>query len=728
VASSGDQFPLFPSAEGGDEELVGTVSRVTYRSESTGYTVLRVSPEGEERTLAVVGRMPPLAVGERIRARGRWVEHPRFGRQLEVVSLERKAPHTEEAIARYLGSGLAAGVGPKLAARIVAAFGKDTLDAVENRPADVAGVPGLSPAKARALAEAVRANARLRELTLLLEENGLGARYASRIHEQYGESALAIVREDPYRLARDVWGIGFVRADALARSLGTAPEDPMRIEAGIIHVLRQSAELGDVYVPADELAERAAHLLGVDLLPVERGVAALADGGRAVCEDDRVYTRSLHRAETTAGELLRGLLDGTPHALPFDRADLARLEREHGLDLSEDQVDAVSQAHERRVLVITGGPGTGKTTLTRFLLDLLDRRGVRVALAAPTGRAARRLGEATRREASTLHRLLGFDPQSGEFARDESHPLDVDAVVVDESSMVDLRLFASLLQAIPPGGRLVLIGDADQLPSVGPGEVLRDLLKSAVVPTVRLRRIFRAGERSGVVRNAHRILNGEVPETSEGAEADFVFVERESPADVAAEIRRLVRAQLPSDHGVDPVRDVQVLVPMYKGEAGCDALNEALQEDLNAKGTEVRLGRRRFRAGDRVIQLRNDYARNVFNGEIGLVQAVGPQSLAIEFDSLVELPLADWDQIALAYAITVHKSQGSEYEWVVMPLSTQHAILLDRSLFYTAVTRARKGVVLVGSRRALALALRPGRARGRRTTLVPRLRGDLRSR
>ncbi|MFN8179133.1 MAG: ATP-dependent RecD-like DNA helicase [bacterium] len=725
MSESGDQFGLFPPADGPDEELVGTVSRITFRSETTGYTVLRVSPEGEERTFAVVGRMPPLAVGERIRARGRWVEHPRFGRQLEVASLERKAPHTEEAIARYLGAGLAPGIGPKLAERIVATFGKATLDVVENRPAEVARVPGVSHARAQGLSEAVRANARLRDLTLLLEESGLGSRYAARIHEQYGESALNVVREDPYRLARDIWGIGFIRADALARSLGIGAEDPTRIEAGVLHVLRQSAELGDVFVPADELAEHATQLLGVDLLPVERGVREIVDAERAIREDDRIYTRGLHRAESQASELLRVLLDDARSALPFERDELARLEREHGIELSSDQVEAVRLAHRRHVLVITGGPGTGKTTLTRFLLDLFERRALKIALAAPTGRAARRLAEATRREASTLHRLLGFDPSSAEFARDDSNPVEADAILVDESSMVDLRLFASLLRAVPPGARLVLVGDADQLPSVGPGEVLRDLIRSKVVPTARLQRIFRAGERSGIVRNAHRVLAGEEPEVVGPGEGDFVFIERERPADVAAEVRRVVRERLPQDHGVDPVRDVQVLVPMYKGDAGCDALNDALQEDLNARGAEVRSGRRRFRAGDRVIQLRNDYSRNIFNGEIGLVASVSPQGMTVAFDTMVELPSTEWDEIALAYAITVHKSQGSEYAWVVLPLTTQHAILLDRPLFYTAITRARAGVVLVGSRRALALALRQGRSRGRRTTLVPRLRGEM---
>ncbi len=719
-----EQFPLFPSASG-EAELVGTVSRITFRSEATGYTVLRVSPEGDERTLAVVGRMPPLAVGERIRARGRWVDHPKFGRQLEVLALERKEPHTEEAIARYLGSGLAAGIGPKLAERIVEAFGKATLETVEKRPEEVARVPGVSLPKALGLAEAVRANARLRDLTLLLEENGLGARYAARVHEKYGESALDVVKTDPYRLSRDVWGIGFVRADVLARSLGVSAEDPERIGAGLFHVLRQSSELGDVYVPADELAARAAELLGVDLLPVERAVAELAVDGRAVREDDRVYTRGLHRAEVDAAERLRALLEAPAGDLAFDRRELEQLERQRGLALSDDQVAAVRLAHETHVVVITGGPGTGKTTLTRFLLDLLERHRLRLVLAAPTGRAARRLSEATGRDASTLHRLLGFDPSTGEFGRDESHPLEADAVLVDESSMVDLRLFSSLVRAVPPGARLLLVGDADQLPSVGPGEVLRDLLRSRLVPTARLGRIFRAGERSGVVRNAHRILSGEPPEWVEPGRGDFVFVERDAAPDVAEEVRRIVREGLPASEGVDPVRDVQVLVPMYKGDAGADALNEALQDDLNPRGEEVRMGRRRFRAGDRVIQLRNDYARNVFNGEIGRVESAGPQGLAVRFDALVEIPAAEWDQVALAYAITIHKSQGSEYDWVVLPLSTQHAILLDRPLFYTAVTRARRGVVLVGSRRALALALRPGRARGRRTTLVARLKGEL---
>ncbi len=721
------QAGLFPGTDGGSEELVGTVSRVTYRSEATGYTVLRVSPEGEERTFAVVGRMPPLAVGERILARGKWVEHPRFGRQLEVDSLERKPPHTEEAIARYLGSGLAPGIGPRLAERIVAAFGKDTLQAIETRPDQIARVPGVSAAKARGLADAVRANSRLRDLTLLLEESSLGSRYAARIHEQYGESALAVVREDPYRLARDVWGIGFVRADALARNLGVGAEDAARVEAGILHVLRQSSELGDVYLPADELAQRTAELLAIDLLVVEGALRHVADGGRAVREDDRIYTRGLHRAESDAANLLETMLRSTGEALPFDRHELGRLEREHGIELASEQVEAVRFAHERNVLVITGGPGTGKTTLTRFLLDLFDRRNLKIALAAPTGRAARRLAGATRREAFTLHRLLGFDPASGEFDRDESNPVPADAILVDEASMIDLRLFASLLRAIPAGARLVLVGDADQLPSVGPGEVLRDLLRSTLVPTARLERIFRAGERSLVVRNAHRVLAGDAPEVCALSEGDFVFIERDQPGEVASEVRRIVREALPAAEGIDPVRDVQVLVPMYKGEAGADALNDALQEDLNPRGAEIHTGRRRFRTGDRVIQLRNDYVRGIFNGEIGWVESVAAQSMAVRFDALVEIPAAEWDQVALAYAITVHKSQGSEYEWVVLPLSTQHAILLDRPLFYTAVTRARRGVVLVGSRRALAIALRPGRSRARRSTLVPRLKGEIRA-
>lgn len=726
--SDSDQIGLFPSSGGqGGEQLTGTVSRITFRSDETGYTVMRVAPEGEERTLVVVGQMPPLSVGTRIRARGRWVEHPKFGRQLQVTSLEQHEPRTDEALVRYLGSGLAAGIGPKLAERIVEKFGEKTLDVIDARPEELVRVRGISGEKARALSHAVRENSRLRDLTLLLEENGLGARYASRVHERYGNSALTVVREDPYRLARDIWGIGFVRADALARSLGVEPEDPGRIEAGLVHALRRSADVGHVFLPKEELVRATCDLLGVDIAPVELGVEDAVESRRVVLENDRVYTNALHRAEVASAELLLSLLAEENVALPFDEVALRRLERERNVQLDVDQIEAIRLAHERSVLVITGGPGTGKTTLTRFLLDLFDGHRLQIVLAAPTGRAARRLAETTGRDASTLHRLLGFDPQTGDFGRNDENPLEAGVVLVDESSMIDQRLFASLLLSIAPGTRLVLVGDADQLPSVGAGEVLRDLIRSGEVPTERLSRIFRQGERSGIVRNAHRILAGEPVELSDPGQSDFAFVERDRPEEVALEIRRLVREFLPAQQGVDAVKDVQILVPMYRGEAGADALNGALQSDLNPRGQEVRSGRKRFRTGDRVIQLRNDYTRNIFNGEIGWVDSVGVDAghLNVRFDVLVDLPSSEWDQLALAYAITVHKSQGSEYDWVIFPLSTQHAILLDRPLFYTAITRARRGVILVGSKRALALAMRPGRSHARRTTLAERLQGNV---
>ncbi len=731
VSRSGDHPDLFRARDlvASSAEITGAVERITFRNDENGYTVLRVAPDGDERTVALVGRMPPLSVGERVRARGKWIEHAKFGRQFEVSGIQPLAPRTEEAIVKYLGSGLAAGIGPKLARRLVDAFGDRTLEVVEERPEELSNVHGISPTKARALVAAVRENARLRDLTLLLEEHGLGAHYASRIHERYRDSALTVVREDPYRLSRDIWGIGFVRADALAQSLGALPEDPGRVEAGVVHVLGRSAEMGDVFLPEDDLARTAAELLRIDEAVVGDGVRAAVDAGRVVREDDRIYTHGMIRAERSAAERLIALLAATDDgpALDLDDAELRAMQRVRGIELSTDQVDALRLAHDRHVLVITGGPGTGKTTLTRFLLDLFDAHRFRLALAAPTGRAARRLAEMAGREASTLHRLLGFDPSTGTFGRDETHPVEADVVLVDEASMVDLRLFECLVRAVPPRARLVLVGDADQLPSVGPGEVLRDLIRSGTVPTARLTRIYRQGDRSGIVRNAHRILAGEAPETVAPGHGDFAFVECDRPDEVATEIRRLVGRFLPREEGVDPFRDVQVLVPMYRGEAGADALNAALQEDLNPKGREARSGRRAFREGDRVIQLRNDYSRNVFNGEVGHVDSVAGDGneLSIRFDTQVVLPTSEWDQVSLAYAITVHKSQGSEYDWVVMPLSTQHAILLERPLFYTAITRARKGVILVGSRRALALALRVGRSRGRRTTLSDRLKGDL---
>lgn len=728
MANAGESGDLFSEESEGDNVLTGTIARVTYRSEASGYTVARATRDGEERTFTIVGHFPPLSTGERVRVSGSWVEHPRFGRQLQVASLERLLPRTKDAITRYLGSGLVEGIGPKLAERIVETFGEATLDVIDARPLELARIRGITREKATAISQAVKRNAHLRDLTLLLEATGLGARYATRIFDAYGESSLSIVREDPYRLSRDIWGIGFARADALARSMGLDPEDPRRLEAGVVAVLRRVAELGDVFVPSEELEKNAGDLLGVDASVAGQGIRRAVASGAILEEEDRLYPRVLFAAENSAAERIREILDDgarTP-GLPFDERGLESLQRSAGIRLSDDQVEALGRAHANRLLVLTGGPGTGKTTLTRFLLDLLEPHRLRIALAAPTGRAARRLAEATGREASTLHRLLAFDPQTGSFGRDENSAIEADVVLVDESSMIDLRLFESLLKALPPTARLILVGDANQLPSVGPGDVLRDLQASGLVAVAELRRVYRQGERSGIVENAHRILAGEAPIFSaEGG--DFTMVEREKPEEIAREIRRIVQSELPARHGVDAIRDVQVLVPMYKGDAGADALNTALQDDLNAGSAEIRTGPRVFRVRDRVIQLRNDYRRNVFNGEIGLVESVSGElgEMSVRFDSLVTLQASDWDQIALAYAITVHKSQGSEYEWIVMPLTTQHAILLDRPLFYTAVTRARRGVILVGQSRALALALRPRRARPRRSTLAARIRGDL---
>jgi exodeoxyribonuclease V alpha subunit len=725
--SSPDAGDLFADENDSAAVLTATISRVTYRSDSSGYTVARATNDVEDRPFTMVGRLPVLTLGERVRVTGQWVTHPRFGRQLEVDSFERLLPRTKEAIVRYLGSGLIEGIGPKLAERLVNEFGEETLTVIEQSPHMLEKVRGISAAKAGAIFDAVKRNSGLRDLTLLLEETGLGARFASRIFAAYGDSSITIVREDPYRLARDIWGIGFARADALARNLGVDVEDPRRVDAGVDAVLSRSTELGDVFFPEDELAQGAANLLGIDVSVAKEGVRRNVLRGKAIQEDERVYPCMLHLAETSAAHLVRAFLKREGGAaLPFDDAGLQALQRERGLRLSEDQTQALELAHRSRIFVLTGGPGTGKTTLTRFLLDLLESHRLEVVLAAPTGRAARRLSEATGREACTIHRLLAFDPASGVFARDEDNPIPAGVVLIDEASMMDLRLFESLLRALPEDARLILVGDANQLPSVGPGDVLRDLLRSRRLPLAELGRVFRQGERSGIVENAHRILAGKSPRTHE-AQGDFRFVERETPEQIAAEVRRIVRDELPRSEGVVPIRDVQVLAPMYKGETGVDALNALLQEDLNSRASEVRSGSRAFRVGDRVIQLKNDYRKNVFNGEIGLVESISVEEgiLRVKFDSVVELPVSEWDQIALAYAITVHKSQGSEYEWVVIPLVTQHAMLLDRPLFYTAVTRARRGVILVGQSRALALALRPRRFRPRRSTLAERIRGDL---
>lgn len=719
----------------------GVLERITYANEENGYTVARVDTgRGAGDLLTVVGALLGAQVGESLRMEGRWGSHPQYGRQFTVENYTTVLPATVQGIRRYLGSGLVKGIGPVFADRITRHFGLDTLQIIEEEPKRLIEVPGLGPKRTKKITAAWEEQKAIKEVMLFLQTVEVSTSIAVRIYKKYGDASISVVRQEPYRLAADVWGIGFLTADKIAQSVGIPHDSPERVKAGLQYALSQSTDQGHCFLPEEQLITDSVKLLQVDtglvieclgeLAAQEEGVVREQVPGPDGNQVTAVYLVPFHRAELSLSAQVVRLLRTDEDRMPafadvaWDKA-LAWLSDRTGAELAPEQEEAVKLALTRRVAVLTGGPGCGKSFTVRSIVELARAKRAKVVLAAPTGRAAKRLAELTGAEASTVHRLLELKP-GGDAAYDRDRPLDADLVVVDESSMLDLLLANKLVKAVPEGAHLLFVGDVDQLPSVGAGEVLRDLLtEGSPVPAVRLTRIFRQAQQSGVVTNAHRINSGTPPETR-GMSDFFLFVEEDTEAagrltvDVAAH-------RIPAKFGLDPRRDVQVLAPMHRGPAGAGHLNGLLQQAITPGRPDLpekRFGGRVFRVGDKVTQIRNNYEKGkngVFNGTVGVVTALDQdeQRLTVLTDEDEEVPYEfdELDELSHAYAVTIHRSQGSEYPAVVIPVTTSAWMMLQRNLLYTAVTRAKKLVVLVGSRRALGQAVRSVSA-GRRCTAL----------
>ena len=713
------------------DRLRCVVERVTYQNETNGYFVIKCCAKGYADLITVVGSMPEVHVGSVLTLSGEWTVNPKFGRQFTVSGFEETLPATVYGIEKYLGSGLVKGIGPKFAARIVRAFGAETLNVIEEDPDALLRVPGIGKLRVERIKKSWDEQKEIKNIMLFLQGHDVSTTHATKIYKTYGSDSIRVVKENPYRLADDIWGIGFRTADTIAEKLGVEKETAVRLRSGLLYTLNRLSDEGHCYARRDQLLKTGAELLAVEesVLPAvldemvrqDDVKTELIDGEDSAPGETAVYLPPFWFAETGTAKRLKQIFSSPPSVKVKPQGLEERIRRVTGLNYDPAQMDAIRCAAGSKILILTGGPGTGKTTTTLGILTAFRQAGAKILLAAPTGRAAKRLSETTGMEARTIHRLLEFKPPEG-CQKNEQNPLEGDVLILDECSMIDIMLMYSLLKAVPDSMTLIFVGDVDQLPSVGAGNVLRDLIDAGVFPVVRLTKIFRQAAASRIITNAHRINRGRMPDLSNGKQSDFFFLEEEDPETAAQEIVRLVKERLPRAYGT---RDIQVLTPMQRGAVGAANLNQVLQAALNADAAGLRRGGTDYRLHDKVMQIRNNYDKEVFNGDIGTVCRVNTEDreLTVSFDGREVLyDVTELDELVLAYAATVHKSQGSEYPIVVMPVLMTHYVMLQRNLVYTGVTRAKKLMVMIGSTKALALAVRNVTVTRRNTMLKERLK------
>ena len=718
-------------------DLQGQIERITYTNEENGYTIAKVKVYGRRDLVTVVGNFMAPMPGEILKMQGEWANHPKFGEQFKVVHYKSLVPASVAGIEKYLGSGLIKGIGPVMAKRIVKKFEKETLDIIEQEIEKLTEVDGIGRKRIEMIKKAWADQKEIRQVMIFLQSHGVSSAYATKIFKTYGNESIEVVQENPYRLATDIFGIGFLTADRIAEKLGFAKDSELRAEAGILYVLHQLADEGHVYYPFQPLVNKCQEILEVDQEILSRALTSLNAEKKIVIDDlqekeskadyQAVYLAKFHLSETNIAARLKALTNAPKSIRPIDPDKALKwVQKQLEITLASKQIDAVRRAVTDKVLVITGGPGTGKTTIVNAILKIFVKSGVKLLLAAPTGRAAKRMSEATGYEAKTIHRLLEYSIRKGGFQKNDQTPLRCDLLIVDEASMIDTILMHHLLKAIPPRATFILVGDVNQLPSVGAGNVLHDIIASGAVPVMELNEIFRQARESLIIVNAHKINQGLMPTFKPSGHklADFYFIEQEEPEKVLGIILELVKERIPKRFGFDPIDDIQVLTPMHKGMVGAGNLNLELQNALNPGPDSLSRGGKNFRINDKVMQIQNNYEKEVFNGDLGRIVRINleAQEVTIDFDGKkVPYDYPDLDEVVLAYAISIHKSQGSEYPAVVIPILLQHYVLLQRNLIYTAVTRGKKLVVMVGSKRALAIGIGNDKTRKRYTYLRNRL-------